>query len=163
MTGVLADKWTLLLLRSSSVPAGLRGGTCRRLRGAPLIAAAPATRRMAAVRSCPAGTPPRCGTGRHRNVTRDVIRRVHLPMPHPSGQPPTPFSAAACDTAAAAWPWPGQLHRCIGNGSASSSAPVGQRKGVGALHQLVLVELVLHHELCQVAHHLAAGRHLHRG
>lgn len=90
MTGKSADKWTILLLPSSSVPAGLRGGTGRRLRGAPLIAAAPATRRMAAARSCPAGTPPRCGTGRHRDVTTWHTRYPPANA-RPSGQPPTPL------------------------------------------------------------------------
>ena len=28
------------------------------------------------------------------------------------------------------------------------------------VHQLSVIELILHHELCQVSHHLAAGRHL---
>lgn len=39
-------------------------------------------------------------------------------------------------------------------------APVGDAELLGLLQQLALAEVVLHHELRQIAHHLRRGRHL---
>ena len=45
--------------------------------------------------------------------------------------------------------------------SGARSKPAWKGQLVCSLHQAVLVQFVLHHELRQISHHLAAGGHLH--
>ena len=42
-----------------------------------------------------------------------------------------------------------------------AAVPIWEIEAAGFFHELGIIQVILHHELGQVAHHLAAGRHLH--